>query len=68
MGITARVTRVALRKGVFEGSRGWLVLGLTGLALRLAGRLVRSSPEVVFETKLKPGQAIEIRARKAPKR
>ena len=58
MGITARVTRTALRKGMFEGSRGWLVLGLTGLALRLAGRLVRSSPEVVFETKLKARPSI----------
>jgi len=55
-----------MRRGVFEGSRGWLYLGLAASALRVARWIVTES-EVVETIELKRGEAIEIRT-VAPKR
>ena len=56
----ARVARTGMRKGVFDGSRGWLYLGLAASALRVARWLIAES-EVVETVELKPGEAVEIR-------
>jgi hypothetical protein len=55
-----------MRRGLFEGSRGWLYLGLAASALRVA-RFVLSESEVVETVELKKGEGIEIRT-VAPKR
>ena len=59
--LTGRLIRTGLRRGVFEGSRGWLYVGATALALRVLRWLLVEPPETVYETEIKPGQAIEIR-------
>jgi hypothetical protein len=60
-GLVGRLIKTGLRRGVFEGSQGWLYVGGTALLLRVARRLLTEAPETVYETELKPGQAIEIR-------
>jgi len=61
MGVIARVGWTGLRRGVLEGSRGWLYVGLGVTALRVARRLLGEPPETVYEGEIKPGEAIEIR-------
>ena len=56
----ARVARTGMRKGVFDGSRGWLYVGLAASALRVARWIITES-EVVETVELKSGEAIEIR-------
>jgi hypothetical protein len=56
----ARLAKTGMRKGVFDGSRGWLYLGLGASALRVARWIITES-EVVETVELKPGEAIEIR-------
>lgn len=53
--------RSGFRRGVLEGSRGWLYVGMTAAAVGLARRVLTEPPETVFETELKPGQGIEVR-------
>lgn len=59
--VVNRLTRRGLRRGLLEGSRGWLLVGVSAAAWRVARRFVVSSPETVYRGELKPGQAIEIR-------
>jgi len=61
VGIVSRVMRTGIRRGVVDGSRGWLYLGITAAAIQLARRLFTEAPETVFQTELKPGQGIEVR-------
>jgi hypothetical protein len=56
----ARLAKTGMRKGVFDGSRGWLSLGLAASALRV-DRWIITESEVVETVELKPGEAIEIR-------
>jgi hypothetical protein len=56
------LARQGLRRGLLEGRRGWLVVGLTATGLRLVGRIMARKPEVVYSAELKPGERIEIRA------
>ena len=55
-----RLSRTGMRRGLLEGSRGWLYLGLAASALRVA-RYVLSESEVVESIELEKGDAIEIR-------
>lgn len=64
--LLGRLSRTGMRRGLFEGSRGWLYLGLAASALRVA-RFVLSESEVVETVELKKGEGIEIRT-VAPKR
>jgi len=59
--LVGRLIKTGLRRGLMEGSRGWLYVGGTAVLLRVAHRLLVQPPETVFETEIKPGQAIEIR-------
>jgi hypothetical protein len=61
VGIVAKVMRTGLRRGVIDGSRGWLYLGITAAAIQVAKRVFTEPPETVFQTELKPGQGIEVR-------
>ena len=56
-----RLLRTGLRRGLLEGSRGWLYVGVTVGAVGLARRILGEAPETVFETEVKPGERIEIR-------
>jgi hypothetical protein len=60
-GLTGRLIKAGIRRGVFEGSRGWMYIGAGAALLRVARRLIVPAPETVFEDEIKPGQAIEIR-------
>jgi hypothetical protein len=60
-GAIARLGWTGLKRGVFEGSRGWLYVGIGVTAMRAARRLLVQPPETVFEGEIKPGEAIEIR-------
>lgn len=64
--LLGRLARTGMRRGLFDGSRGWLYLGLAASALRVA-RFVLSESEVVETVELRKGEAIEIRT-VAPKR
>ncbi|MEX0664847.1 MAG: hypothetical protein WD598_08780 [Acidimicrobiia bacterium] len=59
--IVAKLMRTGLRRGLRDGSRGWLYVGMTAAALQIARRIFTEQPETVFTTELKPGQGIEVR-------
>jgi hypothetical protein len=54
--------RRGLKKGVFGGSRPWLVLWLVLAGLRVLRRITRDEPELVFSETLDPGQSLVISA------
>ncbi len=56
-----RVARLALRKGLRDGSRPWLWLGVTAGGLALLNRLLHRPPETIFATAIEPGEVLEIR-------
>ncbi|HZP30287.1 MAG TPA: hypothetical protein VFC99_15135 [Acidimicrobiia bacterium] len=56
-----RMSRTGLRRGLMEGSRAWMVVGVGATVLRLAGRALANRPEVVYRTELHPGEGLEIR-------
>jgi hypothetical protein len=62
----ARLSKSGLRKGVADGSRAWLYVGLAASALRVARWIITES-EVVETIELKKGEAVEIRT-VSPKR
>jgi hypothetical protein len=64
--VVTRLAKTGLRRGVFEGSRGWLYVGVAATALRVMRRVL-SEPETVEIFELKPGETVEIRT-VAPKR
>ena len=54
--------RRGLVKGVFGGSRPWLVVWVVLLALRILRRITRDTPDVLYSEKLEPGQTLLITA------
>ncbi len=58
--IVGRLVRTGLRRGLVEGSRGWLYVGMTAAAVGIARRLLTEPPETLFVSEVKPGQRIEI--------
>lgn len=64
--LSRRLLRAGLRRGVLEGSRGWLYVGIAVAAIRVAKRVLGEPPETVFEHELKPGEGIQIRTITAP--
>ncbi len=59
--IADRLFRTGLRRGVFGGSRAWLVVGIGAGVAKLGYRALARQPEVVFRAELPPGQSIVIR-------
>jgi hypothetical protein len=59
--LVSRLARKGLQRGLVEGSRGWLFVGITAVAVGIARWLITEPPETVFESEIKPGQALEIR-------
>ena len=58
--VIARLSRTGLRRGLADGSRGWLYVGLAATTIRVLHRVL-SEPETVERFKLRPGEAVEIR-------
>lgn len=57
------LARRGLRKGMIEGSRPWLWVGIGASALTLVRRLLREEPETVFREPLLPGEKLVIEVR-----
>lgn len=53
------LSRRGLSRGL-EGSRGWLAVGVVAWAVRLLVRLARRAPQVVYESRLEPGETLVI--------
>jgi hypothetical protein len=58
--VIARLSRTGLRRGLSDGSRGWLYVGLAATTIRVLHRVL-SEPEIVERFELRPGEAVEIR-------
>jgi hypothetical protein len=56
------LARNGMRRGLLNGSRPWLIIGISATGLRIAARLLAKKPEVVFSSKLLPGERIQISA------
>ena len=59
--LIGRLARTGLRRGLLEGSRTWLIVGVTATALRAAQRIL-TEPTVTATLDLRTGDAVEIRA------
>lgn len=49
-----------LERGVVEGNGAWIVLGGLALLAHLAGRAMDRQPQVVFSSRMEPGEAVQI--------
>jgi hypothetical protein len=61
MSVLVRIARTGLRRGLRNGSRPWLVAGVTAGALELVRRALAEQPELVYDAELQPGERLEIR-------
>jgi hypothetical protein len=61
MSVVRRLARTGLRRGLLEGSRGWLMIGVAATAVGVARRVLVTRPETIYEGEVKPGRGIEIR-------
>ena len=59
--LIGRLLRNGFRRGLLEGSRGWLYVGVAAAAVNVAKRILTEPEETVFAAELKPGQGIEVR-------
>jgi hypothetical protein len=64
--VISRLSRTGLKRGLMEGSRGWLYVGVAATTFRILRRVLTEAP-VVERIELKPGEGIEIRT-VSPKR
>lgn len=64
--ILRRLTTHGLRRG-FGGSRPWLVAGMLAVGARMLRRLANPGPDVLYRTKVKPGDVFEVVARRPTK-
>ena len=56
----SRFASIALRKGMSNGSRGWIYAGAAASTLRLAHKYMGRTEEV-YRFKLRPGERVEVR-------
>ena len=61
MSVLVRIARTGLRRGLRDGSRPWLVAGITAGALEIVRRALSEKPEVVYQAELGPGELLEVR-------
>ena len=59
--------RNGLSKGLFGGSRPWLVLGGIAAGMRVLRKIAGSEPEVVYSEELQPGESVVIAHGRTPK-
>jgi len=58
MSLLSDVRRRALTKGLFGGSRPWLILGIAAWTVRGLQWALRPEPKVVYRRKLEVGETI----------
>lgn len=63
MSLLGRVAIKGLRRGLAEGSRGWLAIGATATVLAALRRVLHED-ETVYRAELKPGEGMEVRVTK----
>ncbi|MDQ6927891.1 MAG: hypothetical protein M3159_04420 [Actinomycetota bacterium] len=54
------LSRLALGKGLFGGSRPWLAVGVAATALRVLVKMAKKEPEVVYRENLEAGHSMVI--------
>jgi hypothetical protein len=64
--LITRLIRVGWRRGLLEGSRGWLVVGVSATAVELTRRLL-SEKEERATLELHTGDAVEVRVQPSPR-
>jgi hypothetical protein len=65
--VISRLALRGLRRGLVDGSRPWLYVGVAAVAMRVLRWVLVQPEETVYEGEVKPGEAIEIRtARREP--
>jgi hypothetical protein len=60
MRVFDRVHRIAVRRGVFGSSRGWLAVAIATWSFRHARRLIAKHEAVVLREELRPGESLLI--------
>jgi len=66
MSFLSDVRRRALTKGLFGGSRPWLLLGIAAWTFRGLQWALRPEPKIVYRSKLDVGETIVLRNEPAP--
>ena len=61
MSVLIRIARTGLRRGLRDGSRPWLVAGITAGALELVRRMFSEKPKVVYQAELGSGERLIVR-------
>lgn len=56
----ARLRERGLREGILGGNKFWMAVGIVTWAGRFLLLAIRHQPEVVYTTRLKPGESITI--------
>ncbi|MBA3268119.1 MAG: hypothetical protein H0T70_07660 [Acidimicrobiia bacterium] len=54
------LTRIAISRGLFGGSRRWVGIGTVVVGLRALGRLANKEPKLVYSEDLAPGESLVI--------
>ena len=62
----SRIRRKAWEDGLLGGDRRWLAVGAVVWTFTLAGRAWRRQPEVVYRTKLTPGESVVVTTSRPP--
>jgi len=66
MSFLSDIRRRALTKGLFGGSRPWLLLGIAAWTFRGLQWALRPEPKIVYRSKLDVGETIVLRNEPAP--
>jgi len=66
MSVLSDLRRRALTKGLFGGSRVWLILGVAAWSLRALKWALRPDPKTVYKGKLLLGETIVLTHEPAP--
>ena len=54
------ISRIAMARGLFGGSRGWLAVWVLAVSTRALRRFIRKDPKVVYCEDLAPGESLVI--------
>lgn len=58
-----RLARRGLRKGILEGSRPWMAVGVAAGVVAVVRRLTSEPPQTVWRQSLEPGEGVLIRVK-----
>jgi hypothetical protein len=54
------LTRNALRRGLLDGNRAWMTVGVLVFGARFLRRLAKPTPKLVFRQAIQPGETLII--------